>query len=121
MELPAIRGLTVAFIGLFKGALLMSYQSEFGEVIDALWDTIQKRKTADPEKSYTSYLLNAHEDKVLKKIGEESAEVVMASKDGDRDHLRYEVGDLLYHTLVNCARHDIAPQDIAEELRARFK
>ena len=99
----------------------MSYQSEFGEVIDTLWATILDRKTADPEKSYTAYLLNAHEDKVLKKIGEESAEVVMASKDGDKDHLRYEVGDLLYHTLVNCARHGITPQDLAEELRARFK
>ena len=99
----------------------MSYQSEFGEVVDTLWATILDRKTADPEKSYTAYLLNAHEDKVLKKIGEESAEVVMASKDGDTDHLRYEVGDLLYHTLVNCARHGITPQDLAEELRARFK
>lgn len=99
----------------------MEYRSDFGEVIDTLWQTIQSRKTADPQDSYTAYLLNAHEDKVLKKIGEESAEVVMASKDGDQDHLRYEVGDLLYHTLVNCARYGITPQDLAEELRSRFK
>lgn len=99
----------------------MEYRSDFGEVIDTLWQTIQCRKTADPQDSYTAYLLNAHEDKVLKKIGEESAEVIMASKDGEKDHLRYEVGDLLYHTLVNCARHDITPQDLADELRSRFK
>lgn len=99
----------------------MAYSSDFGEVIDTLWETIQSRKTADPKDSYTAYLLQAHEDKVLKKIGEESAEVVMASKDGDKEHLQYEVGDLLYHALVNCARHDIDPQDLANELRARFK
>ena len=95
--------------------------SDFGTVIDTLWETIQGRKDADPEKSYTAYLLTAHEDKVLKKIGEESAEVIMASKDGDKDHLQYEVGDLLYHVLVNCARHGITPQDLAGELEARFK
>lgn len=99
----------------------MAYNSDFGTVIDTLWETILGRKSADPKDSYTAYLLNAHEDKVLKKIGEESAEVVMASKDGDKEHLQYEMGDLLYHTLVNCARHGITPQDLADELRARFK
>lgn len=95
--------------------------SSIGEVVDQLYTTILSRKDSSPDESYTSYLLNAELDKVLKKIGEEATEVVMASKDGDREHLLYEVGDLLYHTLVNCARFDIAPVDIAAELRGRFK
>lgn len=96
-------------------------QSRFGAVVDTLYDTIESRRDANRETSYTAYLLQAHEDKVLKKIGEEAAEVVMASKDGDVEHLRYEVGDLFYHTLVNCARHGITPDDLAQELAARFK
>lgn len=95
--------------------------SSIGEVVDQLYTTILSRKDSSPDESYTSYLLNAELDKVLKKIGEEATEVVMASKDGDRAHLLYEVGDLFYHTLVNCARFNIAPEDIAAELRGRFK
>ncbi|HET6351122.1 MAG TPA: phosphoribosyl-ATP diphosphatase [Coriobacteriia bacterium] len=99
----------------------MSEQSRFGEVIDALWETIEGRRDADPEDSYTARLLTGHEDKLLKKIGEEATEVVMASKDADVDHLRYEAGDLVYHLLVVLARHGITPDDLAEELAARFK
>ncbi len=95
--------------------------SRFGEVIDALWETIEARRDADPEASYTAKLLTGHEDKLLKKIGEEATEVVMASKDGDADHLRYEAGDLVYHLLVVLARHGLTPDDLAEELAARFK
>jgi len=99
----------------------MREQSRFGEVIDALWETIEGRRDADPEDSYTARLLTGHEDKLLKKIGEEATEVVMASKDADVDHLRYEAGDLVYHLLVVLARHGITPDDLAEELAARFK
>lgn len=95
--------------------------SSFGSVVDSLYATILARKDASPDESYTAYLLNADLDKVLKKIGEEATEVVMASKDGDREHLLYEVGDLFYHTLVNCARFEISPEDISKELESRFK
>lgn len=99
----------------------MADRSRFGEVIEALWETIEGRRDADPEDSYTARLLTGHEDKLLKKIGEEATEVVMASKDGDADHLRYEAGDLVYHLLVVLARHGLTPDDLAEELAARFK
>jgi phosphoribosyl-ATP pyrophosphohydrolase len=58
-------------------------------------------------------------DSLLKKIAEESGEVIMAAKDADRDHLRYEVADLVYHLLVVLARYDLTPSDLAEELTAR--
>ena len=95
--------------------------TKFGTVIAALWETIEQRRTADPGESYTAQLLTGPEDKLLKKIGEEATEVVMAAKDGDVDHLRYEAGDLVYHLLVVCARHGISPEDLADELAARFK
>ena len=96
-------------------------ETTFGTVVAALWETIEQRRIADPGESYTAQLLTGPEDKLLKKIGEEATEVVMAAKDGDVDHLRYEAGDLVYHLLVVCARHGISPEDLAAELSARFR
>jgi phosphoribosyl-ATP pyrophosphohydrolase len=90
-----------------------------GSVIDELWAVIESRRDADPETSYTARLLGGPEDKLLKKIAEESGEVIMAAKDGDREHLRYEVGDVVYHLLVVMARWGLTPDDIAEELASR--
>ncbi len=81
----------------------------------------ESRRDADPDSSYTAKLLSEHEDKLLKKIAEESGEVVMAAKDADPDHLRYEAADLVYHLLVVMARWGLTPQDLADELAARFK
>ncbi len=92
-----------------------------GVVLDALWETIESRRSADPESSYTARLLSGHEDKLLKKIAEESGEVIMAAKDADPDHLRYEAADLVYHLLVVLARHGLTVEDLAEELASRFK
>ena len=86
-----------------------------------LWATIESRRDADPDSSYTAKLLSEHEDKLLKKIAEESGEVVMAAKDADPDHLRYEAADLVYHLLVVMARWGLTPQDLADELGSRFK
>ena len=91
----------------------------FSEVIAELWSVIDSRRDGDPETSYTARLLQGPEDKVLKKIAEESGEVIMAAKDGDREHLRYEIGDVVYHLLVVMARWDLTPDDIAAELAAR--
>jgi phosphoribosyl-ATP pyrophosphohydrolase len=77
---------------------------DLGRTVDALWATIESRRGADPGSSYTAKLLSEHEDKLLKKIAEESGEVVMAAKDADPDHLRYEAADLVYHLLVVMAR-----------------
>jgi phosphoribosyl-ATP pyrophosphohydrolase len=91
----------------------------FSQVIGELWQVIESRRDADPAVSYTAKLLQGHEDKVLKKIAEESGEVIMAAKDGDAEHLRYEIGDVVYHLLVVMARWGITPDDLAEELAAR--
>ncbi|MCL2503779.1 MAG: phosphoribosyl-ATP diphosphatase [Coriobacteriia bacterium] len=93
----------------------------FGAVIDALWATIESRRGADPDTSYTARLLVTHEDKLLKKIGEEATEVVMAAKDADRGQLAYEAADLVYHLLVVFARYGLSPDDLADELATRFK
>lgn len=98
----------------------MSDTERFGEVIASLWSTIEQRRTADPAVSYTAHLLTGPEDSLLKKIGEEATEVVMAAKDADRDQLRYEAGDLFYHLLVTLARHGLTPDDLGEELASRF-
>ena len=91
----------------------------FSAVIAELWDVIESRREADPETSYTAKLLQGPEDKLLKKIAEEAGEVIMAAKDADREHLRYEIGDVVYHLLVVMARWDLTPDDLAEELAAR--
>ena len=97
----------------------MSAERDLGSVIDKLWAVIESRRDADPEVSYTARLLTGHEDQLLKKIAEESGEVIMAAKDGDKEHLRYEVGDVVYHLLVVMARWGLTPDDIAEELASR--
>ena len=97
----------------------MSDTQTLGSVIDELWSVIDARRTADPEFSYTAKLLTGHEDQLLKKIAEEAGEVIMAAKDADKEHLRYEVGDVVYHLLVVMARWGLTPDDIAEELASR--
>lgn len=92
-----------------------------GLTIMALSETIHERKKVSQEESYTSRLLNGHEDQLLKKIGEESCEVVMAAKDNDHEHLRYEAGDLVYHLLVVLERYGITIDELADELNSRMK
>lgn len=93
--------------------------ARFSEVIAELWDVIESRRDADPGESYTAKLLQGPEDKLLKKIAEEAGEVIMAAKDGDPEHLRYEIGDVVYHLLVVMARWGITPDDLAADLAAR--
>lgn len=97
----------------------MSDQPRLGDVLDELFAVIEERRTADPEQSYTARLLTGNEDGLLKKIAEESGEVIMAAKDADREHLRYEAGDLMYHLLVVLARYGLTPSDLGEELASR--
>jgi phosphoribosyl-ATP pyrophosphohydrolase len=99
----------------------MSDQRNLGGVIDELWTVIESRRDADPESSYTAKLLSGDEDKLLKKIAEEAGEVIMAAKDADKEHLRYEIGDVVYHLLVVMARWGLSPDDLAEELASRRK
>ncbi|NTU71582.1 MAG: phosphoribosyl-ATP diphosphatase [Coriobacteriia bacterium] len=97
----------------------MSDQQRLGDVLEELFAVIEERRTADPEVSYTAKLLTGNEDSLLKKIAEESGEVIMAAKDADAEHLRYEAGDLMYHLLVVLARYGLTPSDLAQELASR--
>lgn len=94
---------------------------DLGEVILLLADTIKGRRDANPEESYTAKLLQGHEDQLLKKIGEEATEVVMAAKDRDKVHLCYEAGDVVYHLLVVLERYGVTPEDLAQDLASRMK
>ncbi|MCL2163634.1 MAG: bifunctional phosphoribosyl-AMP cyclohydrolase/phosphoribosyl-ATP diphosphatase HisIE [Oscillospiraceae bacterium] len=88
--------------------------------IDGLYSLIMDRRENRKEGSYTAYLFDKGVDKILKKIGEESAEVIIAGKSGVRDDTVYEIADLVYHTMVLMAEAAISPEDIRMELKARY-
>lgn len=84
-----------------------------------LYDLINARKTQRKEGSYTNYLFDSGVDKILKKVGEESAEVLIAGKGGDKAETVFEISDLIYHLLVLMAQMQITPADIVDELKKR--
>lgn len=81
---------------------------------------IINRKKNPEEDSYTNYLFNKGEDKILKKIGEEAAEVVIAGKNRDKEEIKYETADLLYHLSVMLVDNDMTWNDIFEEMENRL-
>ena len=89
------------------------------DVLARVAATIESRKGADPASSYVAALFAKGEDAILKKIGEEATETVMAAKDGDRLRVAGEVADLWFHCLVLLARHDLGPDDVLAELARR--
>lgn len=88
-------------------------------ILYELYDVIRLRKEIRPQGSYTSYLFNEGLDKILKKVGEEAAEVIIASKNTRGEEIIYEIGDLLYHLLVLMVYHDIELGDVFGELKSR--
>lgn len=84
-----------------------------------LADTIESRRSADPERSYVARLLSKGEDAILKKIGEEATETVMAAKDGVAALIVAETADLWFHTLVMLAHYGLRPEDVIAELERR--
>ena len=94
--------------------------NDLGEILEELAAIIKERREADPQKSYTAKLLTQHEDMLYKKLVEEATELVMASKDRDHDHIRYEAADLLYHLLVMLERTGVSTHELAGELKARM-
>ena len=80
---------------------------------------IQARRSGDAGKSYVARLLQKGPDAVLKKIGEEATEVVMACKDGDRTKIVAEMADLWFHSMIALAQFDLAPADVLAELERR--
>ena len=90
-----------------------------GDVLDELAAVLEQRKRDLPEGSYTTKLLSGPQDKLLKKIAEESGEVIIAARDHDIAQTRYEAGDLLYHLLVVLVREGVSADDLALELAER--
>ena len=86
---------------------------------DCLYELLQARKTEKPQGSYTTYLFEQGIDKILKKIGEESTEVIVAAKDEEKAETIYEIADLAYHVMVLMAEMQIEPKDILQELSKR--
>jgi phosphoribosyl-ATP pyrophosphohydrolase len=80
---------------------------------------LEARRGGDPERSYVARLLHRGEDAILKKIGEEATETVMAAKDGDRTRIVAETADLWFHTLVMLAHYGLSPADVLAELDRR--
>ena len=89
-------------------------------LLAALAEVIDERRSADPERSYVAKLQARGLDAMLKKVGEEATEAVLAAKDGDSDALVSEMADLWFHTLIVLRARDRHPDDVLEELARRF-
>lgn len=90
------------------------------DIIQEIYGVIRERKANPSENSYTASLMAKGVDKILKKVGEEAAELIIAGKGGDRPEIVHEAADLVFHTLVLLGYHDIEPEEIYAELRRRF-
>jgi len=82
-------------------------------------ETLEARRQASPQSSYVASLFHQGEDAILKKVIEEAAETLMASKDGDKLHIVREVADLWFHTMVLLTWHGLGPDDVLMELHRR--
>ncbi len=93
--------------------------SNGNDTLARLADVIEQRKTGDPQKSYVARLFDKGTDAILKKVGEEATEVVMAGKDGQRDRIVAEVADLWFHTMIALSAFGLSPADVLAELQRR--
>jgi len=89
------------------------------DILQRLTQTLESRKQASPDSSYVARLFSKGEDAILKKIGEEATEVLLASKGGDKSHLVYETADLWFHCMVLLAKHDLTAGHVLDELARR--
>jgi phosphoribosyl-ATP pyrophosphohydrolase len=89
------------------------------DILDRLAETLEARKQASPDSSYVAELYAKGTDAILKKIGEEATETVMAAKDGQPEKIIYEVADLWFHTLVLLVHKGLKPADVLNELARR--
>jgi len=102
----------------FEYPVFKSEENE-GFSLESLMELIEGRKKTMQEDSYTSYLFEKGLDKILKKIGEESTEVIIAAKDNDNKETVYEISDLVYHVMVMMIQQGISLEDIRAELKSR--
>lgn len=93
--------------------------TSIAKVLNDLYNVIRDRQLHPVEGSYTNYLFREGQDKILKKVGEECTETVIASKNMDKEEILYEMSDLWYHCLVLLAFHNIKPDDLFAELMNR--
>lgn len=89
------------------------------DVLARLAEVIESRKGGDPDKSYVARLFHKGTDAILKKVGEEATETVMAAKDGDASKIVYEVADLWFHSMIALAQFGLTPADVLAELVRR--
>jgi phosphoribosyl-ATP pyrophosphohydrolase len=90
------------------------------DTLGKLAEVLEQRKQADPDGSYVAKLYSKGLDAILKKIGEEATETVMAAKDGNREKIVCETADLWFHCMVLLAHQGLHPDDVARELERRF-
>lgn len=90
------------------------------DILHELAQILEQRKGGDPEKSYVASLYAKGLDTILKKIGEEATETVIAAKQGDNDQIVYETADLWFHSLVLLSYRGLGPDDVLRELGRRF-
>ncbi len=90
------------------------------QVLEKLTAVLEARKHGDPQTSYVAGLYARGHDAVLKKIGEEAAEVLLAAKNGEIDQIVHETADLWFHTLLMLAQHGLSADDVLAELARRF-
>ena len=89
-------------------------------VLTQLAEVLEARKQAAPDSSYVAKLYHKGLDAILKKVGEEATETVMAAKDGDKDKIVYEIADLWFHTMVLLAQQNLHPNDVLDDLGRRL-
>ena len=98
---------------------IYSDESRNKMVLNDLYELLLTRKSAPKEGSYTSYLFEKGQEKILKKVGEESTEVIIAAMKNDKEETVFEIADLCYHMMVLMVESDITPEDVLTELGKR--
>lgn len=93
--------------------------TDSADVLARLARVVAERRTGDPQSSYVARLFSKGGDAILKKIGEEATETVMAAKDGDRQKIVHEMADLWFHCLLALESHGLRPADVLNELQRR--
>ncbi len=90
------------------------------QILKELAQELERRKSANASDSYVASLYRGGTDAILKKVGEEATETIIAVKSGNRDDIVHETADLWFHTLVMLAQQDLGPEDVLLELQRRF-
>lgn len=90
------------------------------DILERLANILEERKNADPKRSYVANLYHAGQDKILKKLGEEAVETILAAKSSEKEAIIHETADLWFHSLVMLAASGVRPEQVLNELDRRF-